>query len=102
MIPLKLDDNGTPTPLLKLGGTTVVVTSTGASAASAAAISATEDIICRISASADCFITSAASPTATTSDIPLWAKTTEYFIIPKGHKVAVVQAASIYITPMSS
>jgi hypothetical protein len=96
---LHLDDNGNPLPLLRTDGTVVIVTSTGASAASAAVIDANEDCICRITASADCHMTTGADPTATTSHIRLWANQVEYFIIPKGHKIAIVGASTVNILP---
>jgi len=89
------DQNGVSVPLLRLGATPVILTSAdGSSVASASAISATADIICRFTSSADCFITTAASPTATTSHVRLWANQTEYFIVPKGHKVAYLAATA--------
>jgi len=101
MKPLPLDDNGNPQPLIRLGATPIIVTSSGASAASAAVISATEDTPCMIQASADCHIWSAADPTATTSHVRLWAKVPYYFIVPSGHKIAVVGASTINILPQS-
>jgi len=96
---LNLDENGTPMPLMRFGGTPVIVTSSGASAASAAVISSTGDTICRITASADCHITTGADPTATTSHVRFWAKQVEYWIIPKNHKLAVVGESTVNITP---
>jgi len=96
---LHLDDNGNPLPLLRTGGTPVILTSTGASAATAAAISTTQDTICRLTASADCHMTTGTGPTATTSHIRLWANQVEYFIIPMNHKIAIVGAATLNITP---
>ncbi len=45
-----------------------------------------------------------ASPTATTSDIPMPANTPEYFVVPPGSKVSAIQASSggtLYVTEMS-
>jgi len=98
---LHLDPNGNPVPLIRTGATPVIVTSAGASAASENAISSTDDVICRITASADCHIWTAEDPTATTSHIRLWANQVEYFIIPKGHKLAVVGASTVNILPQS-
>jgi len=98
---LPLDDNGNAYPLIRLGATPIIVTSTGASAATAAVIHATQDTPCRITASADCHIWTAADPTATTSHIRVWAKTYLDFIIPAGHKLAVVGASTVTILPQS-
>jgi hypothetical protein len=45
-----------------------------------------------------------ASPTATTSDIPVPANTPEYFIVPPGSKVSAIRSAdsgTLYVTEMS-
>lgn len=50
------------------------------------------------------YIAIGASPTATTSDIPLPADTPEYFIVPPGSKVSAIQASSggnLHVTEMS-
>lgn len=50
------------------------------------------------------FIKIAASPTATTADIPMPANTPEYFVVPPGSKVSAIQSASggtLYVTEMS-
>lgn len=50
------------------------------------------------------FIAIGASPTATTSDIPMHANTPEYFIVPPGAKVSAIQSASggnLFVTEMS-
>lgn len=50
------------------------------------------------------FIKIAASPTATTSDIPMPAGVPEYFIVPPGQKVSAIRSASdgtLYVTEMS-
>ena len=50
------------------------------------------------------FIKIAASPTATTSDIPMPANTPEYFVVPPGSKVSAIQSASggsVYVTEMT-
>lgn len=94
---LQLDDNGNPMPLLRTDGTVVILTSAGTSVATAAAINATEDRICRVTADADCHMKTGTAPTATTSDIRLWAKNEYYFTVPAGHKIAIVGAATLNI-----
>lgn len=47
----------------------------------------------RIYASAACHVAFAASPTATTSSMPIAATTAEYFAVTPGQKLSVVQAA---------
>lgn len=50
------------------------------------------------------FIAIGASPTATTSDIPMPANTPEYFIVPPGAKVSAVQSeegGNLFVTEMS-
>lgn len=50
------------------------------------------------------FIAIGASPTATTSDIPMPANTPEYFVVPPGSKVSAVQSSSggnLFVTEMT-
>lgn len=50
------------------------------------------------------YIAIGASPTATTSDIPMPANTPEYFVVPQGSKVSAIQASSggtLSVTEMS-
>lgn len=50
------------------------------------------------------YIAIGASPTATTSDIPMPANTPEYFIVPPGAKVSAIQASSggnLHVTEVS-
>lgn len=50
------------------------------------------------------YIAIGASPTATTSDIPMPANTPEYFVVPPGSKVSAIQSASggnLFVTEMS-
>lgn len=58
----------------------------------------------RIWASTDCFVAFGASPTATSSDMPITALQPEYFDITPGHKISAIrQSASgtLYVTEMS-
>lgn len=50
------------------------------------------------------YIAIGASPTATTSDIPMPANTPEYFVVPPGSKVSAIQSASggnLHVTEMT-
>jgi len=85
---LPLDDNGHPIHLPTPSGTTTVVDGTSGSAASG---QFTTDTTVRLAMqTADGFYKIAASPTATTSDVPLADKSVEYILIPAGNKIACV------------
>lgn len=50
------------------------------------------------------YVAVGASPTATTSDIPMPADTPEYFVVPPGAKVSAIQASSggnLHVTEMT-
>ena len=79
--------------------TTQKITSSGSSAASAAFGNNIEYI--RIAADADCHIEFGVNPTATTSKIFLESKSSEYFKVSEGEKVAVIGSVNLYITELS-
>lgn len=84
-------------------GTTQVVAYTGTAGTIANAIGSGVQVI-RVWVSTAGYIAIGASPTATTSDIPMPAGTPEYFIVPPGAKVSAIQASSggnLYVTEMS-
>lgn len=86
-----LDPNGNPIPVFS-PGTVVVIdgTITGTSTQSAAVLSATDDVIVRITVSADSYLAFGTNPTAAATSMRIWAKSTENFIVKKNHKVAVL------------
>ena len=79
--------------------TTQKVTSSGSSAASSAFGSNVEYV--RVIADADCHIEFGVAPTATTSKIFLESKTSEYFKVSEGEKVAVIGSANLYVTELT-
>lgn len=86
-------------------GTTQTVAISGTSAAMSSAVAA-NTVVIRLVATTNCFVKIAASPTATTADMPLIANVPEYFRIDENQsmKVAGIQmsaAGSLYITEMS-
>ena len=88
---LRLDPNGNPIPTFMLGGATVSADGTSASAATAV-INADDDQLVSITVSADCYITTGATPTATNAHMRMWANERINAIVPKGHKVACLGA----------
>lgn len=98
---LHLDANGNPMPVFspntKTANATIKVNGTAASAATAAVISATERTTVRLWADADCHIAIDATPTATTSDIPLSSGVETFMAIEPACKIAVL-GANLYIT----
>ena len=79
--------------------TTQKVTSSGSSAASSAFGANVEYV--RVIADADCHIEFGVAPTATTSKIFLESKTSEYFKVSEGEKVAVIGSANLYVTELT-
>ena len=75
------------------------VNSAGTSAQSAA-FSANIEYV-RIIPDADCHIEFGVNPTATTSKIFMESKTSEYFKVSPGEKVAVIGTVNLYITELS-
>jgi hypothetical protein len=63
----------------------------GASSAASSAFNASTRFVC-LTPKADCHIQIGATPTATTSLLPLTAGQVYYFGVTPGHKVAVIQA----------
>lgn len=63
----------------------------GASSAASSAFNASTRFVC-LTPKADCHIQIGATPTATTSLLPLTAGQAYYFGVTPGHKVAVIQA----------
>jgi hypothetical protein len=85
---MKLDGNGNPLPIFS-PGTVIIVDGTSASAASAA-LSTTDDVTVRVTVNADAYLAFGTAPTATTSGMRIWAKSTENLLIKKGYKIAVL------------
>ena len=79
--------------------TTQKVNSTGSSAQSSAFGSNIEYV--RVIPDADCHIEFGVNPTATTSKIFLESKTSEYFKVSEGEKVAVIGTVNLYVTELS-
>jgi len=75
------------------------VNSAGTSAQSAAFSSNIEYV--RIIPDADCHIEFGVNPTATTSKIFMESKTSEYFKVSPGEKVAVIGTVNLYVTELS-
>ena len=67
------------------------VVAIGASSAASSAFNASTRFVC-LTPKADCHIQIGATPTATTSLLPLTAGQVYYFGVTPGHKVAVIQA----------
>ncbi len=63
----------------------------GATSAASSAFNASTRFVC-LTPKADCHIQIGATPTATTSLLPLTAGQVYYFGVTPGHKVAVIQA----------
>jgi len=79
--------------------TTQKVTSSGTSAQSAAFGANIEYV--RVIPDADCHIEFGVNPTATTSKIFMEAKTSEFFKVSQGEKVAVIGTVNLYVTELS-
>ena len=79
--------------------TTQKVNSTGTSAQSSAFGSNIEYV--RVIPDADCHIEFGVSPTATSSKIFLESKTSEYFKVSEGEKVAVIGSVNLYVTELT-
>jgi len=79
--------------------TTEKVNSSGTSAQSAAFGSNIEYV--RVIPDADCHIEFGVNPTATTSSIFLESKTSEYFKVSAGEKVAVIGTVNLYVTQLT-
>ena len=75
------------------------VTSSGTSAQSAAFGANIEYV--RVIPDADCHIEFGVNPTATTSKIFMEAKTSEFFKVSQGEKVAVIGTVNLYVTELS-
>ena len=71
--------------------TTVNIGATSTPMASAITGSGRKRRRVRLFADADCHVTWAASPTASTGNLPLGSENPEYFDIEAGHKVAVIE-----------
>ena len=75
------------------------VNSAGTSAQSAAFSDNIEYV--RVIPDADCHIEFGVNPTATTSKIFMESKTSEYFKVSPGEKVAVIGTVNLYVTELS-
>jgi hypothetical protein len=89
MTTMAVDGNGVSMPIVALG-TAAVVAFTGTSAQSDVLVSN----IYRFLATEPCFLVFGTNPTATTAGHYLAGGIPEYFKVPVGGKVAVIQAAS--------
>lgn len=84
-------------------GGTQTAAFTGTSAAISNAVGSQTRVV-RLYATQDCYVAVGASPTATTSDMPLPAGAIEYIKINPGEKVAAVQISTggnLHVTEMS-
>ena len=79
--------------------TTQKVNSSGTSVQSAAFSDNIEYV--RIIPDADCHIEFGVNPTATTSKIFMESKTSEYFKVSPGEKVAVIGTVNLYVTELT-
>ena len=79
--------------------TTQKVTSSGTSTQSSAFGSNIEYV--RIIPDADCHIEFGVNPTATNAKIFLESKTSEYFKVSEGEKVAVIGSVNLYVTELT-
>ena len=79
--------------------TTQKVTSSGSSAQSSAFGSNIEYV--RVVPDADCHIEFGVNPTAANTKIFLEAKSSEYFKVSEGEKVAVIGAVNLYVTELT-
>lgn len=84
-------------------GATQTVSYTGTAGTISSAIGEGTNVV-RVWTSTAAYIAFGASPTATSSDIPIPANTPEYFLISPGHKVSAIQQSSggnLFVTEMS-
>lgn len=84
-------------------GTTQTKAYTGTAGVIDNAVSVGTNVV-RVWVTTAAFIKIGASPSATTSDIPMPANTPELFIVPPGSKVSAIQSASggtLYVTEMT-
>ena len=79
--------------------TTQKVTSSGSSTQSSAFGSNIEYV--RVVPDADCHIEFGVNPTAANTKIFLEAKSSEYFKVSEGEKVAVIGSANLYVTELT-
>ena len=79
--------------------TTQKVNSSGTSAQSTAFGANIEYV--RVIPDADCHIEFGVNPTATTSTIFMESKSSEYFKVSEGEKVAVIGTVNLYVTELS-
>ena len=79
--------------------TTQKVTSSGSSAQSSAFGSNIENV--RVVPDADCHIEFGVNPTAANTKIFLEAKSSEYFKVSEGEKVAVIGSVNLYVTELT-
>jgi hypothetical protein len=93
-----------PPPIMRISdGSTQSVAVSGTSAQSTA-ISANAGYV-RFVATTLCHIRIGSNPTATPSNMPLVPYIPEYFVVPSGSKVAVIQnaaAGTLYITEVTT
>ena len=91
-IPLPRDANASTIPVFKVGGTELTAVDGSSASAQSAVIDATNECVVRVTVSADCYLAFGADPTATSANMRMWSKTTEYFVIPAGYKIACLGA----------
>lgn len=100
MTMLARGDNGETVQAIYPGLTQKVAIDSGSSNAIAAGVGARTTVV-MVQADVDCFIDVGASPTASTSTMPLWAKTPIFIAIKAGDKVAGKSAGvtgTLYVT----
>lgn len=96
---LEYDANGTMVPAFICGSLPpVIITSTvDTSTPSTNAINADDNQLVLMTVSADCKVAFGATPVASATSMQMWAKSTYFFFVKKGHKIAVFGAATANI-----
>lgn len=80
-------------------------TGTAAAISNAVRVGGTGPVLVRLWSSTDCFVSFGAAPTATTSDMPLTAKTETFVAVEAGWKVSAIQQSAggdLYVTTCRS
>jgi xanthine/uracil/vitamin C permease (AzgA family) len=93
-----------PPPIMRISDASTQAIAVSGTSAQSAAISASSGYV-RLVATTLCHIRVGSSPTATTSNMPLAPYVPEYFVVPSGNKVAVIQNSSsgtLYITEVTT
>lgn len=93
-----------PPPIMRISDASTQAIAVSGTSAQSAAISANAGYV-RFLATTLCHIRIGSSPTATTSNVPLAPYVPEYFVVPSGSKVAVIQnsaSGTLYITEVTT